>query len=158
DERDGSGIGGSPANAIMKHVYKIDLNGATPIPAGVRGQAAADLAVNKTLFIDLVAALNADGITPGMVPSTIEGMAFGQDVDINGVTTHTLWITDDNDFVPATSGPNHFYVFGFTDKDLPGYQAQQIAVPEPASWAMMIAGFAFIGSALRRRKASVRFA
>jgi PEP-CTERM motif len=31
------------------------------------------------------------------------------------------------------------------------------AVPEPASWAMMIAGFGFIGGALRRRKASVAF-
>ncbi|WP_443969552.1 PEPxxWA-CTERM sorting domain-containing protein [Sphingobium sp. CR28] len=32
------------------------------------------------------------------------------------------------------------------------------AVPEPASWAMMIAGFGFVGSALRRRKAAISFA
>ena len=32
------------------------------------------------------------------------------------------------------------------------------AVPEPASWAMMIAGFAVIGSAMRRRKTTVAFA
>jgi hypothetical protein len=31
-------------------------------------------------------------------------------------------------------------------------------VPEPASWAMMLAGFGAIGSAMRsRRKAAVRF-
>jgi hypothetical protein len=32
------------------------------------------------------------------------------------------------------------------------------AVPEPAAWGMMIAGMGFAGAALRRRKASVRFA
>jgi len=31
-------------------------------------------------------------------------------------------------------------------------------VPEPATWAMMIGGFAFAGAVLRRRKAVVRFA
>ena len=31
-------------------------------------------------------------------------------------------------------------------------------VPEPASWAMMIGGFALAGSAMRRRKVAVRFA
>ena len=32
------------------------------------------------------------------------------------------------------------------------------AVPEPASWAMLIAGFAVVGSAMRRRAAKVSFA
>ena len=32
------------------------------------------------------------------------------------------------------------------------------AVPEPATWAMMIGGFALAGATLRRRKAAVRFA
>ena len=32
------------------------------------------------------------------------------------------------------------------------------AIPEPASWAMMIGGFGFIGAAMRRRSVSVRFA
>ncbi|MBT2185787.1 PEPxxWA-CTERM sorting domain-containing protein [Sphingobium nicotianae] len=31
-------------------------------------------------------------------------------------------------------------------------------VPEPATWAMMISGFALAGAAMRRRKAAVRFA
>jgi hypothetical protein len=31
-------------------------------------------------------------------------------------------------------------------------------VPEPANWAMYIAGFALIGGALRRRRATVHFA
>ena len=31
-------------------------------------------------------------------------------------------------------------------------------VPEPATWAMMIAGFGLVGAAMRRRKVQVRFA
>jgi len=37
-------------------------------------------------------------------------------------------------------------------------RANLSAVPEPASWAMMISGFAIAGVALRRRKPAVRFA
>ena len=33
-----------------------------------------------------------------------------------------------------------------------------VPVPEPASWAMMIGGFAVVGGAMRRRSASMRFA
>jgi len=40
----------------------------------------------------------------------------------------------------------------FATQPVPG------AVPEPASWAMMIAGFGLVGSAMRRRSLSVRFA
>jgi hypothetical protein len=31
-----------------------------------------------------------------------------------------------------------------------------VAVPEPATWAMMIGGFGMVGAAMRRRKAQVR--
>ena len=37
-------------------------------------------------------------------------------------------------------------------------RAADPAVPEPATWAMMIGGFALAGAAMRRRKATVRFA
>ena len=32
------------------------------------------------------------------------------------------------------------------------------AVPEPASWAMMLGGFGLVGGAMRRRKAKISFA
>jgi hypothetical protein len=34
----------------------------------------------------------------------------------------------------------------------------QAVVPEPATWAMMIAGFGLVGAGLRRRKAAIAFA
>jgi len=53
----------------------------------------------------------------------LEGMAFGQDVVIDGVTKHTLYIANDNDFNATVGGlenPNQFFVFGFEDADLNG--------------------------------------
>jgi hypothetical protein len=38
------------------------------------------------------------------------------------------------------------------------YVVNVSAVPEPATWAMMIAGFGLVGGAMRRRAVSVRFA
>ena len=152
DERDGKGLGDG-SNAKVKSIFKIDTSGAKDI-TDLTGADAAAAVVNKssTLFLDLVAALKAHGFTAAQIPAKIEGLSFGQDVMVDGVLEHTLWIANDNDFVPGTSGPNQFFVFGFTDNDLPGYVAEQIAaVPETSTWAMMILGFAGIGFMMYRR-------
>ncbi|MBO9575427.1 MAG: esterase-like activity of phytase family protein [Sphingobium sp.] len=161
DERDGAGLGGDPAgNPFVKRLYLIDIAGATDITA-MDGATALTHAVTKSAspFLDVGTALiSALGITANQVPSKIEGLAFGYDID----GMHTLWVTNDNDYLEGASGPNKFYVFGFTDADLRAagfgpFVAQQ-GVPEPASWALMIGGFALAGAAMRRRKATVRFA
>ena len=38
------------------------------------------------------------------------------------------------------------------------FETRDGPVPEPASWAMMLAGFGAIGAAMRRRQVAVRFA
>ena len=63
-------------------------------------------------------------------------MCFGQDVTINGVTKHTLFVANDNDFLAAIAdpftlpgdptrgliaNPNQFFVFAFADNGLAGY-------------------------------------
>lgn len=122
DERDGAGLGdGSPAEA--KKLFRIDLNGAKDITA-LAGPEAAEAAVKKTEVLDLVGLLGAHGVTPDKVPSKIEGMAFGEDVTLEGTVYHTLYIANDNDFLPETAGPNLFYVVGFSDADLPGFAAK----------------------------------
>jgi hypothetical protein len=147
DERDGSGLGDTPlltdvaSPAGVKKLFLIDLAGATDVTA-VSGPNA-DLsayAVSKTLFLDVVAKLTGAGINSYLIPSKIEGVAFGQDVTIGGVTKHTLFIANDNDFLPtvadpfklpgdATRGkignPNQFYVFAFADSELPGFVPQK---------------------------------
>jgi len=153
DERDGKGLGDG-SSAKVKQIFQIDIAGAKDI-TNLTGSDAASKVVTKSVtpFIDLVVALKAIGLSATQIPSKIEGMAFGQDVTYGGKLYHTLYISNDNDFVPATAGPNAFYVFGFQDSDLPGYVAQDLtaAVPEASTWAMMLIGFAGIGVAARRQ-------
>jgi hypothetical protein len=147
DERDGAGLGEFPAltdaasPAAVKQLFLIDLAGAQDI-TDISGPNAdlAPYAVQKTLFLDVVKRLNAAGIDSRLIPSKIEGIAFGQNVVMNGVTKHTLFVVNDNDFLatvadplklPSDStrglslNPTQFYVFAFDDSDLPGYVPQQ---------------------------------
>lgn len=118
-ERDGKGLGDG-SSAAVKRLYKIDLVGATDIGTlDISGQAnLLPYAVEKTLFLDLKSALGANGITAANVPAKLEGAAFGDDVKSGDLTYHTLWIANDNDFLPNVAGDNKFFVFGFTDEDL----------------------------------------
>jgi hypothetical protein len=147
DERDGNGLGASN-DAVAKTLYKIDLAGATDI-TNLSGTAAASAAVNKIQFLDLVDLLTKTlGITANQVPSKIEGMAFGDDINVNGIIEHTLWIANDNDFTPDSSGPDTFYVVGVSDADLGGSVFEAQSVPEPGALGML--GMGLMGLPLRR--------
>jgi len=125
DERDGKGQGDGSA-AAAKQIFKIDLSGAADV-GQISGSAnLAPLAVPKTLFLDVVSALTAAGISAIHIPAKLEGMAFGPDVVLNGVVSHTLYIANDNDFLAAVpdknnvvvDNPNQYFVFAFGDGDL----------------------------------------
>jgi len=130
----------TPSAAVVNELFLIDLNGAQDV-TNVTGPKAdlSSYAVNKVLFLDIVAKLTAApaNINPLLISSKIEGVPFGQDVVINGVTKHTLYVTNDNDFLGTianplapTSGnvanPNQLYVFAFDDRDLQGYVPQPV--------------------------------
>jgi hypothetical protein len=127
DERDGRGREGGDNldsnDARVKQLFKIDLAGATDI-TGMNGSVAVTHAVSKTLFLDLVHLLVANGISATNIPSKIEGLAFGRDVRRKGSVMHTLWVANDNDFVantndtPPVPNPSQIFVIGFTDADL----------------------------------------
>jgi len=146
DERDGKGLGDG-TTAKVKQLFRIDLTGAADI-TGLGGAAAVAAAVPKSAaVVDLVALLGANGVTADRVPAKIEGLAFGADTTVvaNGVPTvlHTLYVANDNDFVPGVSGPNTYYALGLTDADLGAvFQAQALAqaVPEPGTLAIVGAG------------------
>ena len=155
DERDGKGLGDG-STAVAKTLYKIDLTGATDITP-LTGAAAANAAVGKSAFLDLIGLLNANGIASTQIPSKIEGIAFGQDVVLDGIVEHTLWIANDNDFVPSTSGPSLFYVVGFSDADLGGSTfVPQAVVPEPASVSLLFIGMAALVGGVRQRRVKRR--
>jgi len=134
DERDGNGLGDGSV-AKFKKLYEIDLTGAAEVSGVVGESNLAGKEVPKSLFLDLVSALNSHGITSGDIPAKLEGVAFGQDVVIDGVTKHTLFVSNDNDFVPTVTdslhpngvaNPNRFFVFAFDDADLPGFEPQHL--------------------------------
>lgn len=122
DERDGKGLGDG-SKAKVKQIFKIDLADAADVQS-MDGTHAAANAVSKTLFLDVVKELTANGITADLIPAKLEGITLGPDVENNGTTLHTLWVANDNDFLQDLNGagtnPNQFFVFGFTDADLAG--------------------------------------
>ena len=131
DERDGSGLGNGDA-AVVKKLYKIDLTGATDI-SGVTALTTANLGgitlVQKQEFLNVLASLKANGITADNIPAKLEGVAFGPDLVIKGVNKHTLFIANDNDFLPSVGGinnPNQFFVFSIDESDLNSFVPQQI--------------------------------
>lgn len=108
DERDGTGREANNTDpgtdAVVKQLFKIDLNSAVDVSA-MDGLTAVANAVPKTLFLDVVAALTAGGIPADLIPSKIEGVAFGPYIKRGGVTLHTLWLGNDNDFLETTEDP-----------------------------------------------------
>ncbi len=138
DERDSKGLA-DDSNAAIKKLYRIDLTGAAEV-SNISGAAnLAAKAVHKDLFLNIVAALGDKGIQPYDVPAKLEGIAFGQDVVIDGVTKHTLYVSNDNDYTAVVANshhvggtadnPNKFFVFAFDDDDLPGFVPQQFHRP-----------------------------
>jgi hypothetical protein len=138
DERDGKGRGDTPvsSNAKVKQLFKISLANATDV-SGMDGKTAANHAIGKTLFLDVVDLLhNKNGIALDNIPAKIEGISFGPDVKQGKINVHTLWIANDNDFLPTVpdangnsiANPNQFFVVGFTDAALGNstYAPQQV--------------------------------
>jgi hypothetical protein len=155
DERDGHGRADQSV-AKFKQLNIIDLDGATDV-SNVSGAAnLAPLALGKTLFLDIVADLGTHGFAADQVPAKLEGISFGPDVVVNGVTEHTLYVSNDNDFLATTTddngatveNPNQFFVFAFTDADLPGLVRQQVKVIEGAECSE---GSGFFGGGDRSR-------
>ena len=151
-ERDGKGLGDG-STAAVKQLFRIDLTGAQDV-SGMSGDLSS-MAVGKTLVLDMVSVLGSHGILGNQVPAKIEGIAFGQDVMVDGVLKHTIYVANDNDFVPGVAGPNNFYVFAASDAELGAtYMAQSItpAVPEPETYALMLFGLGLLGFVARQKK------
>jgi hypothetical protein len=85
--------------------------------------------------------------------SSNTGISFSRDA--LGFNTPVLWKTWTRDFV-ATSIASRVVFFGGNAKDavlLDNVKVQKVAaVPEPASWALLLTGFGLAGAMLRRKQ------
>lgn len=85
DERDGKGLG-DDWTAKIKRVFHVDISGAQDVSQTSGASGLAPYAVSKTLFLDVVAVLNAHGIASTNIPAKFEGLAFGPDVRVGGAS------------------------------------------------------------------------
>ncbi len=170
-----------------KRIFNIDLDGATDVSgtslAGTNSLPGGVNAASKNLFLDIQAQLEAAGL---LVTEKMEGVTFGQWLADGGLSM--LVITDNDFSVTQTgdgtqfdvcvsadgrtraevaldaacpvglaSIPTYIYAFKLSAGEARALGFKQ-PVPEPASWAMMIGGFALAGVAMRRRSLRVQFA
>ena len=83
-----------------------------------------------------------------------EQIMTGNGTDTLGMTTNAVHLSF-KDYLFEGKLLNGDVILGQSKALISGYSP---AVPEPGTWAMMIAGFALVGSAMRRRKTNVQFA
>jgi hypothetical protein len=147
DERDATGFETATDDSSPpkeKTLFEIDVSSATDVShiADLRTASFNPVTKSAKPFLDIVAVLSGAGIVN--IPSKLEGIAFGPDVEVNGHAQHTLFLTNDNDFVSyvakdagssanvlaSADNPNRIFVFAFEDCDLPlkgKVQAQQLS-------------------------------
>jgi hypothetical protein len=141
DERDGKGLGDN-SKAAFKQIFRISLKGTTEVGGLSGADQLAGKAPAKTLFLDVVAALTAHGFAVTDIPAKLEGITFGPDIVQNGVSRHTLFVSNDNDYLGTfaddghpTGGdnPNRWFVFALDESDLPTYQPQLLETTKSCS-------------------------
>jgi hypothetical protein len=131
--------------------------------ANVTGTAGMDTAIDDSFTFNLV---NGPALTDSQV-STI--MLGANDIDFSSITLDSIYAFTQTSFDPGTEtwalmpgvvlndGEHTVHVVG-TLHGVTGSYAGTLnvaAVPEPATWAMMLLGFGAIGVVFRRRRQPV---
>lgn len=129
-----TGDGNGVDNETTTFATTFDLTGYNPVNATISGQVLFDN--SGEIF------LNGNQIG-GTVTGYTSLTPFGTNMNFFNAGINTLTFVLHND-----TGPTAFQVAGLTVTD-------GGAVPEPASWALMVVGFGMVGASLRRRKTVV---
>lgn len=133
---DGVGAKANPTGVSHNYIriYGVDLDGATDIK-DIDKVTGATATVRKTLLFDSTSLADTLNTYETKVDN-LEGMSFGPTL-ADGRRSLVL-VSDNNN--SRSQGKTQFLVFAVNG-----------AVPEPATWAMMLIGFGAVGVALRRR-------
>jgi hypothetical protein len=128
----------------------------TPFDPYNNGAIAADITGGNLTFSSLAWA----GLFGG-VPTGSGGIIFNLPPDAGTLTVHNLIQTGANDYayrigwshvITATEDPSGGYV-GFNARWM--LEGTMTTVPEPETYAMMVAGLGLVGAAVRRRRRSI---
>ena len=130
---------GAPGTGYDVKIYGIDLATGTDVGGVLDLDSIAYTPVTKTLLFDV----NSLGIPL----DNIEGITFGE--TLSDGSRSLILVSDDNLPTGPSAQFTQFLAFRLGTAG---------AVPEPATWAMMIGGFGCVGGAVRRRRVSMRFA
>lgn len=142
---DGIGANASPQGTSHNYIriYSVDLGSGTDI-SGIDAlvDPSAYRTVSKTLLFDSQAPSIAGALnTYDTKVDNVEGMSFGPTL-ADGRRSLVL-VSDNNN--SGSQRKTQFLVLGLTS-----------AVPEPATWALMIAGFGVVGGAVRHGRGRAR--
>lgn len=178
----GAGAGATTGNGADPHwtlvggtAYNGGTNGSYPIgpwlsednssrwltPTGNAGDGVAAIAYTYRLTFDLTGFNPATASFSGRGAADDGGQLFLNGASIGSIGNFTGWTSfsansgfiagvNTLDFVSTNGGGPAGARIEFSASNVGG------AVPEPASWALMVGGFGFAGAALRRRRSQVR--
>jgi hypothetical protein len=175
------GEAGSLENVIMRSIRLLSGAGALAlVTAATPAQAAEYIfsivgADNYSFSIetDPAPSINANGFALSGVPVTpslsgtatvaFYSSALGGGLELVDPTFNSSFYVADSEQLYTFDGTKLAFDIGqhFLDGTNYGYGLSTLtitAAPEPAAWALMIAGFGAIGMALRRQRVSVRYA
>jgi hypothetical protein len=119
---------GAPGTGYTIRLYDVSIAAATDVGGIASLAGAAYTPASKRLILDLESL--------GIPLDNIEGIAFGPRLEDG---RRSLVLVSDNNFSAAQF--TQFLAFSVD------------GIPEPSTWAMLIAGFGFVGTSLRRRRA-----
>lgn len=131
----GLSVGGSTV------LEQLALGGSVLGSLGIGGGLFASPAAN-TVLVDLL----------GLRIVLNEQTVWGDGISSLGIATNAIHASFDN-FLLGTQLLNGDIIIAHSQAEISGYSASA-AVPEPASWAMLIAGFGLVGFAMRARPRS----
>ena len=135
-------------NPALPGLYVIGVNTGTGVIAPFANVGAPNVIFNQALVVQKTGTVGL-GANPNALTATIDGDAFSLLVPLSLLPT--------TGFAPGQYGWNIWPRNGLGGdntqiSDFAPNNATLQAVPEPASWALMLFGFGALGAALRRRR------
>ena len=135
-------------NPALPGLYVIGVNTGTGVIAPFAGIGEPNVIFNQALVVQKTGAVGL-GANPNALTATIDGNAFSLLVPLN--------LLPSTGFTPENYGWNLWPRNGLGNNNqisdfAPENATLAAGIPEPATWAMLLAGFGALGAVLRRRR------